>query len=479
MVQVNSVSSARAISVSVEKPHPHRLTLLFGLMVGSCCIIAIGIFLYRWIHRSFEDLGNQALDRKDFQKAADCFTRWLNAPASDAINEKRLQRLIQNCEKALASLNLEVQSRARFLILRGEANLGLNKPAEALQDLTAVLELGLENLNSDNLSRLIQGCEKVLLCPNFEFQSRAGVHVIKGQANLVLNKPSEAFQEFKNALGLLFLYLKSYKFSEVIQCCDVALKSDQLDDQLKAQFWMLKGLAYLGLNNLAEAKQCFIKAVEDAPAESKILALVYYFLGLVSKENGEDFYAGEWCDKALAELSVQDKELKTEVLTLKALSLLDRKQYPDAIENADFALNLCSARTDQAVKEIKVALYFCLASSHCAQKNYSNGFSHFTEALQNIENDPFLRAYILSCRGYYHRTAAFERHAQANLSQAKKDFLEASGCKSDESRDRSELLRCMMSPMFVNLKPNETPVTRLADIIGEAQKANSLPEPQE
>lgn len=474
MISVNSLSQTRSLSPLVEKPHPHRLTLLFGMVIVSC-VVALGIYLYCWLQRSFEGLGNQALERKEFQKAADFFTRWLQASTPDAEKEKKLQRLMEGCEKALSSPNLAVQSQARFLILRGEANLGLSKPVEALQDFTAVLELGSGNLNAEDFSRLIQGCEKALLSSNLEVQSRAEVHILKGRANLGLNKPSEASQEFKTALGLLSLNLKPGEFSIVIHCCECALKSSSLEGQFQAQFWMLKGLAYLSLNDPSEAKHCFCKVIELSPKKAKFLVLAYYFLGLVSKETGDDFYAAECCEKALDELTEQDIELKTEILTLRALSLLDSKQFLDAIEAANSALKLLT--TDKAPKEILSALYFCLASSYCAQKNYTNGFPYFTQALENSKNDPFLRAYILSYRGYYHSLAA-KNSAEAQ-SQAEKDFQEASQCKADDHCVRSELLRCMMWPMFEKLGPEETPLTRLAKKIGEDRKAHSVPEPQE
>ncbi len=517
MVSLKPISHAHSVSLSAETPNPHRLTLLFGVMIASCCVVAI--YLYCWLQRSFEDLGNQALERKEFQKAADCFTRWLNAPAVEG--EKKYQKVIEGCEKALSSPNLVVQSQARFLILRGEANLGLNKPAEAVQDFKAALELSSENLNPDDFSRVIQGCENALLSSNLEVQSRAEVQVLKGRANMGLNNPLKAYEEYSAAFRLLSLNLKSREFSKVISCSDYVLKRYKLEEELQIRFHFLKGLAYLGLQNLSEAKdcfskviscsdcalksdklekeshadfhflkggaylglqnpseakQCFFEALKSAPRESKLLVPIYYCLALTYKQTGDDFYAGELCDMALVDkFAADDTELKTEILTLKALSLMGGRRFPDAIETADSALQ--RSITDKTPKEILSALYFCLASSYCAQKKYADGFPYFTQALANVENDPFLRAYILSCRGYYHRVAALD--SQVNFPQAEQDFQEASQCKSDDRCDRSELLRCMMWPMFEKLTPEESPVTRLAKKIEEDRKAHSVPEPQE
>lgn len=472
MVSLKPISHAHSVSLSAETPNPHRLTLVFGVVIASCCVVAI--YLYYWLQRSFEDLGNQALERKEFQKAADCFTRWLNAPAAEG--EKKYQKVITGCEKALSSPDLAIQSRARFLILKGEANLGLDQPAEAVQDFKAALELSSENLNPDDFSRVIQGCENALLSSNLEVHSRAEVHVLKGHANMGLNKPFKAYQEYGTAFRLLSLNLKSREFSKVVSCSDYALKSDKLEEELHAQFHFLKGGAYLGLQNSSEAKQCFFEALKSASRESKLLAPIYYCLALTYKQTGDDFYAGELCDMALVDkFTADDTELKTEILTLKALSLMEGRRFPEAIETAESALNL--SKTSKPPKEILAAICFCLGSSNCAQKNYTDALSYFTQALANVENDPFLRAYILSCRGYYHRVAALD--SQVNFPQAEQDFQEASQCKSDDRCDRTELLRCMMWPMFEKLKPEESPVTRLAKKIEEDRKAHSMPEPQE
>jgi tetratricopeptide (TPR) repeat protein len=479
MISLNPVSHSRSISLTADNPNPDRLTLLFNVMMVSCVVVAIGVYLYQWLHRSFEDLGNQALEGKEFQKAADCFTRSLNSTAPPGENERRFQRLIQGCKKALSSADLAVQSRAQFLIVKGEANLGLNKPAEALQDFKAVLELDPATLKPEDFSRLIQGCDKALLSPNLEVQSRAGVRVLKGQAYQGLNKPSEAFRAFKTALALLYLNLKSGAFSQVIESCDSALKSDNLPHRLRVQFLMQKGLAYLSLSNPSEARHCFARVIELDVRELNLGAQAYYFLGLVSKETGDAFYAAECCDKALDELTHQDIELKTQILTFKALSLMEIKDFSEAIETANLALRLS---TDKTPKEILVILYFCLANSNCAQKKYIDGFSYFAQALANNENDSFLRAYILSFRGYYHRLAAKSSAPEAqkqNLRQADKDFQEASQCKSYGPWARSVLLRCMMWPLFEKLMPEESPVTRLAKKIEKERKANSVSEPQE
>lgn len=383
MVSLNSISPTRIFSDFTQKAR-HPLTILFGVVVVG----AIGSYVYRRLFPSVLEQGRLALEKKDFA----------------AFKNKRLQAFDKKDGRTLHNLG----------------------------------QLALEK----------EAYEQAADC----FDSELSV------TPLTYALP----YYWRNAADLML-----GDYGRVKGGCGNAIANGNLDDQQKAKFYLQFGQAEMGLNRPSEAVKYFNAVIDLLKKESKslLLAQAYYFKGMalaqLHKSKNE---VGECCQKALDQLPDKEIEFKTEIFILRALF---GEEGQTAHETAETAHQSLYAQNANVKKEVWSALFYCLACVHCEPQQCASAYADFDRALKQIHNDPLLRAYILYKRGTFYMSAAkaFPDFRGANLEKAEADFKAASECKSDDCPIRSQLLRCLMWPLFENLGPSESPIPRLAQMM--------------
>jgi tetratricopeptide (TPR) repeat protein len=385
MISLNSISPARIFSDFTQKAR-HPLTILFGVVVVG----AIGRYVYCRLFPSLLEQARQALEKKDFA----------------TFKNLRLQAFDKKDGRTLHNLG----------------QLALEK--KAYKQATSCFD------------------SELYVTP----KTYALPYYWRNAADLMLGD-----------------------YCRVKGGCGNAIANGNLDDQQKAQFYLQYGQAEMGQNKPSEAVKHFNVIIDLLQKESRslLLAQAYYFKGMalaqLHKSKNE---VGECCQKALAQLSDKEIEFRTEIFILRALFAEEGQAAYGTAETAHQSLYVQNANVK---KEVWSALFFSLACVRREPQQYASAYTDFDRALKQIDNDPLWRAYILYKRGTFYMSAAkaFPDFRGENLEKAEKDFKAASECKSDDCPVRSQLLRCLMCPLFENLGPSESPIPRLAQLIAQ------------
>jgi len=329
MISLNSVTPVRFFSPSTEKLAPHRLTILFGLVVlGS----VLTYYIYRRLNPSLpnpslNDLGRQAYEKGEYQKAADYFQKELSelmriqAPLDSPVNIApyygrntadlklgEFYRVIYSTDCAVM-LKMDDELKAEFHLQKGQACLGLTYLGLGHNELEKAKESFAEAL------KLLPEKSKLL-----------------GQAHYLRGVASKWSGENDYA----------------VKCCNTALEHiPEKDLELKVKVLILQSLAFFDRNEHREAVEAAHSALtlyyEKEGKIAKETAVVLYFVRAISSYGKKEFAFGlSYFEKALASIEENDKFLR-ERLTFQALYW-----------RAEFATSYTDAQT--ALRELEEAV---------------------------------------------------------------------------------------------------------------------------
>jgi hypothetical protein len=395
---------------------PHRLTTFFGVAV----IGAAGAYVYRRLYPSVLEQGRQALEKKNYE----AFER-----LSDEASKKKNRQTLH----ALGKLALEKgEYRQASKVFSTELS---DTPIDYAEP---YYWRNIADLKIDEFHRVRESNDKALMKDNkgnlrdknLDKRVEAQLHLQQAQANLGLHELKTVRESIDQAISLYPATAKSA--GSVLQRWLPIFREDE----------------------------------KYFPTQSRFLAQAEYLKAVLSFMEGKMEEVVAACDKALNLLSDTELMLAMEILALKALAYVETNNSKEAIKVAVAALGL--EGSSKASKETLMTLHFCLAVSYCIKRETRKGFENFQKALDNVDNDPLLRGYILHYRGYFYRTIARELSSQREdlLRLAKEDFDEASKYTSDVRIQRcDQLVRCMLWSFLRNLNHGESPVTRLQDRI--------------
>lgn len=417
MVTLNSINPTRIFSAFTQKTR-HPLTILFGVVVVG----AVGAYVYRRLYPSILEQGRQALEKKDngtFERLKDEASEKKDHHTLHALGKLALEKGEYHQASKCFSSELSVTP-----LDYGAPYFWRNIADLKIDEFNRVKESNDKALMRDNKGNLID--------KNLDKRIEAQLHLQQAQANLGLHELKTVRASIEQAISL---YPATSKSSAL-------------------QRWL----------------PIFREDQKYFPTQSRFLAEAEYLKAVLSYMEGKTEEVVAACDKALNLLSDQELILRMEILALKALAYSESKKSEESNKVAVSALGL--AGSSKASKEALVTLHFCLAVSYFSRKETTAGFENFQKALDNIDNDPLLRGYILLYRGYCSRTATSWLYSRRDdlLRSAEKDLDEASKCTSDARMQRcDQLVRCMLWSLLRDLNPGESPGTRLQARITRAK----------
>lgn len=195
-------------------------------------------------------------------------------------------------------------------------------------------------------------------------------------------------------IELAWSYYKHHQFSEAIEALQIALKSQQLNQQQEFDCYRIIGFSYEMIGRVKEAIQYLEKAIRINVAES-IKRFTYFELGKLLFTDGQIIEAEHYFNYADPLFTAKEKEYRTSLNYYMGFVDYFQKRLPESREKFNYVVQNASDH------KTKAGGYFGLAHFYFHQKDYTT-LLELCEKIMRLDNTFFDKETIgyFMCESY-------------------------------------------------------------------------------